>query len=122
MPIPVIRAEPRTSGDRKTPFAARLLNGDQTPVDLDDCTVAFHMVRFSDNTVQINHAAAVIADAALAVVQYEPSALDVAIDVPADETVRYAAWFVVTKDGKVDHYPLDGKTWCFDFHPAYPIA
>jgi hypothetical protein len=119
MPTPQVTIRERTSGDRRTPFEAQLKNRDGTYPDLTGCDIAFHLVKADDGTVQINAASASVADEDLAIVQYAPTAEDVDITVGADQTVRYAGWFIVTKDGKRDHYPNNGKTLIFEFSPEY---
>lgn len=100
-----------TAGDRRTAVADTLVKSDGTAVDLTDHTVAFKLVRASDDTVLIDEEAATV----------DSPPTDGNVSYPwttappnpaSGKSMRCHYWWVVTRtsDGKREHFPADGET------------
>lgn len=103
-----------TVGDRRTPLTDALTDSSGAAIDLTGHTVALRMVA-EDGTVKINSAAgSVDSPATNGYVTYNWAAGDV------DTAGTYWYWWVVTRtsDGKVEHFPADGRKRKIVFMPS----
>lgn len=97
-----------TEGDRRTSIADTLVDANGDPINLAGHTVAFRLVRGSD--VLIDDAAATVDDEDAGQVSYSWAADEPpAVEGSLQDECHY--WWILTRtaDGKLEHFPGDGK-------------
>lgn len=107
VPTPPFRT---TLGDRLTPLARTLIQAG-APVDLTGATVEFKLSRLSGTSLVVEidwtTVGVTIVDAVAGKVKREMQAAEWNTLVAGE----YRAWYRVTKAGKVDTFPADGRSW-----------
>jgi len=92
-----------TQGDTRTAIADQLVDATSTPINLTGSTVAFRMISQTDKSVKVNNASATLVDATNGKVSYTWASSDV------DTLGCYWGWWIVTTNGKTEHFPGDGE-------------
>lgn len=92
-----------TQNDRRTSIADTLKGADCKAIKLTDSTVVFRMVSDADDEVKVDDQPAIIDNANSGKVSYNWGVND--LDTPG----TYSYWWIVTTNGKNEHFPGDAK-------------